>query len=96
MSPPLAERTNLSHLPGTTSTVVRATVTAAVSAAPKYWISEALQMKLFRAVPVPIYRHVRVLGVGSGQWIVACGGVEIPPARPDNTEALIQQEALGR
>jgi hypothetical protein len=36
-------------------------------------------MKLFRAVPVHIYRHVRVLAVGSGQWIVACGGVEIPP-----------------
>jgi hypothetical protein len=53
-------------------------------------------MKLFRTVPVPIYRHVRVRGVGSGQWIVACGGVETTPARPDNKEALIEHEAPGR
>ena len=47
-------------------------------------------MKLFWAMPVP------VLGVESGQWMVVCGGVEITPARPDNTEALIEHEALGR
>jgi hypothetical protein len=52
-------------------------------------------MKLFRAMPVTIYRHVPVLGVGSGQWIVACGSIEITAARPDNTEVLIEHEALG-